>query len=277
MARAGLKEKLRAAGVENPDLELRILLRDLGGFDDTAILLGRIPDPLPAVILNAIDQRLAGKPLSRILGYREFYGRRFYLNDATLDPRADSETLIDAALQWAKENPYRTLRILDLGTGTGCLLLTLLAEIENATGVGVDLSVDAVSMAQKNARTLKLKSRAAFQTGNWFEGITESFDMIISNPPYIRSDVIPDLESNVKNHDPILALDGGMSGLEAYKILLSNLKNHLVKDGASFFEIGFDQAEDMHRLVEKYDMKLVRIYPDLGGHPRVVKIRYGDK
>jgi release factor glutamine methyltransferase len=272
-----LKQKLRCAGVENPDLHLRVVLRDVGGFSDVDILLNRLPENLPRAVLDALDRLERGEPLSRVLGYREFYGRRFYLNDATLDPRPDSETLVDAVLTWVMHNNKKDIKILDLGTGTGCLLLTLLAETEEATGVGVDLSIDAISMAQKNARALKLESRAMFQTGNWFEGITDQFDVIISNPPYIRTDVIANLESSVKNHDPFLALDGGADGLSAYKILLSNLKNHLVEGGRAFFEIGFDQADDLARLVGLYGANLIHTHPDLAGHPRVVEIAYGDK
>ena len=222
------------------------------------------------LIEEDVRQRLEGKPLSRIYGAREFWGMDFGLSPATLDPRPDTETLIEAALgSCAQTHP---LTILDLGTGTGCILLALLKEFPEATGIGVDISDEAIEMAQNNAQRLDLAHRAVFKTGNWAQEIDESFDLLVSNPPYIRSDVIPTLSKEVQNHDPILALDGGKDGLDAYKNIFSTLPHLLNPCGKAFVEIGYDQQEDIKRLSKEYRIRIEHIYPDLSGNPRVVEI-----
>ena len=194
-----------------------------------------------AQAISYMNRRLNGEPVDRILGYREFYGRKFYLNADTLSPREDSECVINLALNMVQEG-YHKLRILDLGTGTGCLLLTLLSELPNATGLGVDLSENAVTMAAKNAQNLKLDARAKFKTSNWFESVHEQFDLVISNPPYIETAVLPDLEREVRDHDPVLALDGGRDGLDCYKIISAHAHKALCKNGHIIVEIGMGQA-----------------------------------
>lgn len=255
-----LKDKLKEAGVENPALEARWILQD-------------IPD-LSAIKEDEIAlRREHGEPLSRILGASEFYGRRFEVNEFTLDPRPDSETLIEAVLKFSgnKKN------ILDMGTGTGCLLITLLCELKNAEGMAVDLSQEALLVAEKNATLHSVSNRIKFIHSDWFENVEGLFDIIISNPPYIKSEVIPFLDDSVKNFDPILSLDGGASGIEPYKKLLLGAKNSLAKGGRLFFEIGFDQSDELTRLVETYGATLIHTYYDLAGHPRVLEIAYGDK
>lgn len=268
-----LKQKLAAAGIENPSLEARILLREFAGIDDAAILSGDIPAFDDTALNAAVERRLSGEPVSRILGYREFWGRRFALSKETLDPRADTETLIEAVLKDARSGA----RILDLGTGSGCILLTLLHEIENSQGVGVDISFGACQTARSNAETQGIKDRAKFICGSWTGSLQGQFDIIVSNPPYIPSEVIPGLDANVRNFDPLRALDGGKDGLNPYRNLLSKLKNLLVRGGAVYFEIGHDQLPEMQRLIETADATLQGVYQDLGGHARVLKISYGDK
>ncbi len=277
---AVLKESLREAGVERPDLEARFILQHYTKLTDVDIIAGVetfIDDNTRASIFAAVARRATQEPLSRILGSREFWGLEFMLSPATLDPRPDSETLIEAALLWQKTEKRVPTRILDLGTGTGCLLLTLLHEWKAASGLGVDLAPEACATASRNAENLGLKDRATFINGSWFDPVTGLFDVIVSNPPYIPSTEIPNLDSNVRNHDPILALDGGDDGLEPYKILFPALKNYLAPGGAAFFEIGIHQLPDIERLVRSSGATLSRVYQDLGGIPRVVKITLGDK
>ena len=178
--------------------------------------------------------------------------------------------MIDAVLKYngAKNS------ILDLGTGTGCLIITLMCELKNACGAAVDISKEALVMAQRNAARHECDSKITFHQSDWFESVDGVYDVIISNPPYIRSDVIPNLDESVKNFDPILALDGGMSGIEPYKKLLSDGKKFLAQGGRMFFEIGFDQAQDIARLVENADATLIHIHRDLGGNDRVVEISF---
>ncbi len=212
----------------------------------------------------------AGEPLSRIYGEREFWGLNFKLSPDTLDPRPDTETLIEVVLARYKDNAPKS--ILDLGTGSGCILLSLLSEYKNAHGLGVDLSEGAVEMARTNAKSLGFQNRATFQQGNWADNIDQRFDLVVSNPPYIASKVIPELDENVQKHDPILALDGGEDGLQAYKIIFSQLFRILNPGGFAYFEIGFDQAESVMRLSEESRFSNARLIPDSAGLPRVVEI-----
>lgn len=274
-----IKQDLRAAGIKTPDLEARLIFKEYTDLTDADLISGEVvlnPDQ-EKLIKAVVVRRIAGEPLSRIFGHREFWGLNFILSTATLDPRPDSETLIEAALEWRKTYLSKSIRILDLGTGTGCLLLTLLHEWKDASGIGVDRSLQACQTARLNAHALGLSDRCSFINGSWLDSIRGHFDLILSNPPYIPSQVVPNLSPEVRNHDPILALDGGQDGLTPYKILFPALKNHLETDGRAFFEIGVGQLPDIERLARDSHATLSRAYPDLGGIPRVVEISIGDK
>ena len=169
------------------------------------------------------------------------------------------------------------VEILDLGTGSGCILIALLSELRESSGIGVDLSPKAIQIAHENAKTNDVDARIQWICGSWADAIDGQFDLIVSNPPYIASSVIPNLDPEVRNHDPILALDGGMDGLQAYKIIFSQLPRLLKKGGRAFLEIGFDQERSIARLSEDSRIRIERIHPDLAGLPRVVEITRGDK
>jgi release factor glutamine methyltransferase len=273
------RQRFQDSGLITPDLDARFLIQDLLHLSDTDLISSSndvTPDQI-SLIESAIQRRLAGEPVSRILGYREFWGRKFFLSAATLDPRPDTETLIEAALGWVKTHPKdHPLRILDLGTGTGCILLTLIHEIPDSIGVGIDISEEACKTARRNADEQKISSRVTIQCSDWVQSLSGTFDLIVSNPPYIPTHVIPSLSAEVQNHDPILALDGGMDGLEPYKFLLSNLKKFLEPGGVVFFEIGDGQLADLTGLVRDSGATLSRVHNDLGGVSRVVEIGYGD-
>lgn len=268
------KQQFRAAGISTPELDARFLLQDLFELSDTDFISSDadLTSIQMMVAQSAVQRHLNGEPVSRILGYKEFWGRRFHLSSATLDPRPDTETLIEAVLS----HQWNAPKILDLGTGTGCILLTLLHEIRDSTGIGIDLSPEACETARMNAKNHNLESRAMIQNGSWTDKLEGKFDLIVSNPPYIPSGIIPTLSEEVQNHDPILALDGGDDGLGPYKILLSNLKKFLEPRGLVFFEIGQGQEGDIERLAVNIGATLCETYKDLGGVVRVVKIRYGD-
>jgi release factor glutamine methyltransferase len=256
-------ERLKAAGIENAANEARWILEDLG------------EDAEPSRIQQVIARRVKGEPLSRIMGRREFYGRMFALGPDTLDPRPDTETLIDIALQrFGKKGPQK---ILDLGTGTGCILITLLAEWPEAQGVAVDISPGALDIARQNAKTHGVLDRSRWILGSWGAASDQSYDLIVSNPPYIRTEVIPILSPEVQNHDPILALDGGSDGLEAYKIIFTEIKKILNPGGIALLEIGFDQEESVARLAGESGLSVSSVHRDIGGNPRVVEITCGDK
>jgi len=225
----------------------------------------------PQAVLSDLEQHKQGLPLSRIYSEREFWGMSFKLSDSTLDPRSDTETLIDAVIKRYPDKE-QSLRILDLGTGSGCILLALLSEFPNAQGVGVDLSNEAVVTAKCNAQENRLMDRSCFVRGNWAESIEERFDLIVSNPPYIQNQIIQNLDESVKKHDPILALDGGEDGLQEYKKIFSDLFRLLNKGGRAFFEIGFDQEESVTRLSKESRFLVQSTYADLAGHIRVLEL-----
>ncbi|HEY0121993.1 MAG TPA: peptide chain release factor N(5)-glutamine methyltransferase, partial [Rhizobium sp.] len=214
------------------------------------------------------DRRLAREPVSRILGRREFWGLSFSVSEATLDPRPDSEVLVEEAI--AALDGCANPRVLDLGTGTGCLLLAILSDIAGATGIGVDISPEAVSMARVNALQLGLEHKAAFHQGDWMDGLDERFDLVISNPPYIPCADIVGLEPEVRTFDPQAALDGGADGLDAYRLLADGLGRVLKSGGMAIIELGAGQAEAVSGLFLAAGLGIECIADDLGGVPRAL-------
>jgi release factor glutamine methyltransferase len=275
------------AGLETPELDARWLLLGVLGITDVDLIKrqDRTLGDRAGILEAAANRRLAGEPVSRILGNAEFYGREFTLSPATLDPRPDTETLIDEVLKIAdaEGGRQRPLRILDLGTGTGCLLLTLLAELPQATGIGCDISSEAIATATQNARQLGVADRCELRVADilspGFGGIIGPFDLIISNPPYIESAVIPSLDRNVRDFDPMAALDGGADGLVFYRAIVDEFAS-LVPDGWLVLEIGYDQAVAVTGLLEKARngalLMSPRITHDLGGNPRCVAVQTRD-
>jgi release factor glutamine methyltransferase len=211
-------------------------------------------------------RRLAGEPVDRIIGSRGFWTLDIAVTPAVLSPRADTETVVRAALDHAG----RPRDILDLGTGSGAILLALLAELPDATGVGVDASAEALKVAEANARSNGLAGRAAFLLGGWDAALGQLFDLVVSNPPYIPTADIAGLDPEVRDHDPHLALDGGADGLDAYRAILPLLPRLLTDDGFAVLEIGFGQGAAVSALSAASGLRVVEIRPDLGGVPRAV-------
>ena len=214
---------------------------------------------------DLVNRRASGEPLAKILGYKEFYSRPFFTNEFTLDPRPDSETLIDAVLQsFPKDQPYQ---ILDLGLGTGCLLFTLLCERPKSFGVGVDFSFDALMVAKKNQENLGLTDRSAPVQGNWLKALKGQFDIIISNPPYISSSEYLDISTL---HDPNLALFSGETGLEAYQHIIPDIKTFLKPSGKLFLEIGKGQELCVQNIALAAGLCQEHALKDLSGITRVL-------
>ncbi|MGN7439142.1 MAG: peptide chain release factor N(5)-glutamine methyltransferase, partial [Alcanivorax sp.] len=216
----------------------------------------------------------------RIYGYTEFWGLPFKINEHTLDPRPDTELIIELALQRFDQN--RDLRILDLGLGSGCILISLLKEFPNALGFGVDVSAQACKTSRENARLNNCEDRIHISCGSWADALKaqnnhQKFDLIVSNPPYIANQVVPTLSQEVQNHDPILSLDGGDDGLDAYKIIFSQIGTLFTEGGIGLFEIGYDQSEDVSRLSKTAGFLLRAVHHDYVRNPRVVEISCGDK
>lgn len=263
--------RLKQAGLPTPELDARLLVQAVTGATDIEMI--REPGTLMTAaqeerLADFERRRLAREPVSRILGVREFWGLAFAVTGATLDPRPDSETLIETSLKCLAS--IAKPRILDLGTGTGCLLLTLLHERADATGIGTDISQDALDVAVKNAARLDLGARAAFRRADWTEGLEEQFDLVISNPPYIASGDIAGLEEEVRGHDPVLALDGGGDGLDAYRAIASVLPDVLTQGGHAVVELGAGQSPAVAGLFEAAGCAVLRVVPDLAGVPRAL-------
>ncbi|CAO3417475.1 peptide chain release factor N(5)-glutamine methyltransferase [Azospirillum endophyticum] len=275
--RAQAEARLREAGVDTPELDARYLLEHaltLTRTDFATKAETTIPDAAATRAMALVERRAAREPVGRILGHREFWTIDLALNPDTLEPRPDTETVVEAVLA-ATPDRKAALHLLDLGTGTGCILLALLSELPNATGLGIDLSPLAVEAAAGNAERNGLAARARFQTGDWAKGIEDLFDIVVSNPPYIPSAEIATLEPEVREHDPLRALDGGPDGLEPYRIIAAELPRLLVPGGLAAFEVGWGQAEDVAALVEAQGLGETAILCDLGGVKRCVRARKG--
>jgi release factor glutamine methyltransferase len=230
----------------------------------------RLSDPAPddpqllAHLEWMVSRRAARWPVSRILGEAVFWGRSFEVTAATLSPRGDTETLIAAAL----EAPFT--RLLDLGTGTGCIAVTLLAERTQACGVATDIDADALAVAARNAARHGVTDRLVTQRANWTDGVAGPFDLIVSNPPYITADAFAALEPEVRNHDPAIALTPGGDGLAAYRALCATAPALLSPGGRMILEIGHDQGPAVAALMRSGGLEHVEIRPDLAGRDRIV-------
>lgn len=264
-------------GIDTAALDARLLLSEFMEIEAAAL----ISDPFRLIgdkadaVNAAARRRMAREPVSRILGWREFYGRRFEISPATLDPRSDTETLIDAALAVARSAGHfgKPLRILDVGTGSGCLLITLLAELKDASGIGTDIHPDTLQVAGRNAVTHGVWPRMSLRIVDGLDGIDERFDILIANPPYIPTNEIRDLEPEVSQYDPAVALDGGPDGLAHYRRLIQGLVS-IVPKGYVFLEIGSNQARDVMALLQAEGAPAGWLNPtvicDLSGNTRCV-------
>ena len=273
---ASVAARLAAAGIENGRLEARLLVGDATGLTvETMIAEPEIAIDDPGVVARVerlTKRRLTHEPMSQILGYREFWSLSFKVTPDVLTPRPDSETLVEAVLSVVPDRSAR-LRLLDLGVGSGCLLLSLLHALPNARGLGIDRSERALAVARENAEALGLADRAEMRAGDWGADLPDQYDIVVSNPPYIPSDDIEGLAPEVSEHEPWLALDGGRDGLDAYRTLAGELP-YLVREGGwTVLEVGQGQAAAVARLVRAAGFRIERVVADLGGIERVILAR----
>jgi release factor glutamine methyltransferase len=271
-ARRCLAASFRNAGLDSPELDARVLVGHAHGFDHAA-LVAAAARPLGdnAAEIAAFEQRrLAGEPVARIVGAREFWGLPLIVTPAVLVPRPETETVVELALSLIDDRK-RSLRIADLGTGTGAILLALLSELPNATGIGTDLSPDALEVARRNAAALGLGGRARFLVSDFAAGLAGRFDLLVSNPPYVATSDLATLAREVRDHDPRLALDGGTDGLAAYRAIAADaprlLGGHLV------VEIGAGQQPDVEFLLAEKGLAIAAVRHDLHGIARAVAAR----
>lgn len=275
-ARRAVAARFKLAGIETPELDARLLIGAVLNLDHTGLAVEtgrRITGKEAAAIENFVLRRIAHEPVARVLGYKEFWGLNFKLSDETLIPRPDTETVVAAALEFLRKRPasLRPVRIADIGTGSGAILLALLSEIPNATGVGTDISADALAAAHTNAQNFGLAARTNFVCCDYAETLSGPFDVIVSNPPYIPSADVTGLAPEVRDHDPHLALDGGADGLEAYRRIAVQAAALLTQDGALIVEVGYDQGAEVSQIMRAAGLT-VQGPPraDLGGIDRVV-------
>ncbi|WP_457939027.1 peptide chain release factor N(5)-glutamine methyltransferase [Mesorhizobium sp. 10J20-29] len=272
---ASSRSLLAKAGIPDAALDARLIVEHFSATSRADAISA--PDRIVAVdavmaIDAALGRRITGEPVHRILGFREFYGLQLALSAETLEPRPDTEVLVDALLPFLRDVAAREggCRIIDLGTGTGAIALALLSEVPLATATGVDLSEDALATARGNAERLGLGARFSVQKSDWFTEIHGKFHAIAANPPYIPTNDLLSLQREVRNFDPARALDGGADGLDAYRVIAKQAENYLEPSGRVALEIGHTQKEAVTRLFEAAGYRAVEARSDLAGHDRVL-------
>lgn len=263
------KKALEEAKVSEASLDARLLLEYVCHTERNDLLVHgdrEVEEISFFCYQKYIEKRSERIPLQQLLHEQEFMGLSFYVNEHVLIPRQDTEILVEEVLR----EPFDGARILDMCTGSGCILLSLLRYSNATTGVGADLSPEALAVAGENADRLQMSDRVQWVESDLFAKVEGKYDILVSNPPYIRSDVIPELEPEVRAHEPMLALDGGRDGLDFYKKIIEQAGNYLIPGGRLYFEIGYDQGEAVAQLLKKHGYHEVRVVRDYAGLDRVV-------
>ena len=274
-----LRDGFSKAGVETPELDARLLLEWATGADRLTVFTS--PDRSldaseTAKLLDAMGRRLAHEPVHRIMGRRGFYGLGFELSRETLEPRPDTECLVEMVLKHLKGREDEALTLLDLGSGTGIIVISLLTHLLKARAVATDISPGALAMCGRNAEANGVHSRLTRFQSNWFESVEGRFDVIVSNPPYIPTDDIASVSREVRDFDPALALDGGADGLDAYRALAEGAAAHLLEGGILALEIGYDQRALVGRIFADAGFALAEAARDLGGNDRALLFTRAD-
>ena len=274
-------QELEKNKIETSNLECQILLSFTLGVSKEYLIINaneELEDKKINQFKNLIKRRLEGESISNIIGKREFYGREFIVNCNVLDPRSDTELIIDIIKDlYVKDDDFS---LIDLGTGSGCIISTLLLEFPNSSGIGSDISENALNIAQVNANKYFINNRASFVLSDWLDAINfNKFDIIISNPPYILSKDLERLPLEVLYNDPLIALDGGIDGLMHYKKILSNLQNKNISNDETKFlimEINEDMAKELFQLLTSvgFEKKNINLYNDLSSRKRVITCKF---
>ena len=263
-------QKLKEAQLEEAQLDARLLLEEICGTDHNTLLCHgdrEVSEAEEEQYRKALEQRAVHVPLQHILGYQDFMGLRFQVNEHVLIPRQDTEILVEEAMRYLHDG----MRILDLCTGSGCILLSLLHYSNDCEGTGVDISKEALQVAALNAELLGIK--ADFLKSDLYEKVTGKFDLLVSNPPYIEREVIPTLMEEVREYDPYIALDGGEDGLDFYRRIIGGAQDYLKRGGQILMEIGSGQAQAVSELLREAGFKEIDVCRDFAGLDRVVSGR----
>ena len=281
--------KLKSSKVPNPEIDARILLSHAINYQNIIYMHNNISISKKdkKQFYCFLDKRIQGKPVSRILGSRNFWKNNFLINKYTLDPRPDSEVIIDV-LTKTYRNSSNHFQVLDLGSGSGCIGLSLIDEIKNASLLSVDICKQSLEILNKNANRLNLMNKLRYAQINWFESswienikkITRNeklfsknkFDIIVCNPPYIKSSDIEKLQTEVKNYDPLVSLDGGVDGCDSYRAIFKDLRELLAEGGLCLFEIGYDLLDNIKIILKEFNLNLIKVHKDYYGHSRVIEI-----
>ena len=258
-------------GIETPELDARIILKEVLSLNDKDLILKEsfdIPEEVIEKIIKIESRRLNGEPISKIFKKRDFYNSTFVISHDVLDPRPETELIVEIANNYINKNEVKN--VLDLGTGSGCILLSILKENRMINGLGIDLSKEAISIAKQNSKKLNLETQSNFLISNWMSSVNYKYDLVVSNPPYIASEDIKKLSKSVKIYDPILSLDGGDDGLNSYRLIASDLKRIISMNALIIIEIGYNQSLQVIDIFKKNDFKLIKKYNDINGLDRVL-------
>ncbi len=282
--------KLQLSKIPTPEVDARILLSHVINYQGIIYIHNNIliSKKEKKKFYDFLDKRIQGKPVSRIIGSRNFWKNNFLINRYTLDPRPDSEVIIEAVNKIYCNN-IKSIQVLDLGSGSGCIGLSIIDDLNNASLLSADICKQALEQVKTNAKRLNLSKKIHCIKINWFKNnwiqniklITNKeklfsknkFDIIVCNPPYIKSSEIEKLQTEVKNYDPLVSLDGGMDGCDSYRAIFKDLRQLLSKDGLCFFEIGFDLLSEIKIILKEFNLNLIRVHKDFCGHNRVIEIK----
>ena len=266
---------LKDEKIQNYKLDARILLSNVLNLENNYLFSDiNVSEPDKETYLNMIKDRVYGKPVSKIISKRSFWNYEFYINSLTLDPRPDSEVLVETALEACELLNKNDVKILELGVGSGCILLSIIEEVSGAEGWGIDIDYEAVKVAKINSINMEISEKVNFLVSDWTKSIQGKFDIIISNPPYIKSKQIESLQKEVKCYDPTIALDGGEDGLDCYKLIIENITKLMNKNTFLIFEIDFWQGDKIITLSQENNLKFVSMKKDLSGKDRCLIFNY---
>ena len=266
-----ITKKLFDSGIETSSLDSRIILKEVFCFDEKELILNSqliVPDNKINEVDKILSRRVSGEPVSKIFGKRDFYKSTFLISKDVLDPRPETELIIEIANNFILDKGYKNF--IDLGTGSGCIILSILKDNKNLSALGIDISNKAINIAQKNCSNLNLEKQATFLVSNWLSKVSGSYDLIISNPPYIPSKDIDTLLDNVKNYDPLISLDGGDDGLKCYREIAEDINRIISKKGRIILEIGFNQAINVIKIFESKGFMFLNKYTDINGLDRIL-------